>query len=84
MMFELQYAQTSGTRSILFYVTTFIGNRTKAEESLDYSHPLAGINCLIVHYIVQPPCKDVTKNCVTFGHLLNRNLETTNQGPTLS
>ena len=40
MMEELHFAQASGAICIFFYVQTFIGNQTNAEEYLDSSHPL--------------------------------------------
>ena len=39
-MGALQNAQTSGATCLFFYVQTFIGNRTNAEDSFDSFEPL--------------------------------------------
>ena len=55
-MAELKYAQKSGATHIFFYVQTFIGNRTKADESFDSSNPLDWTNRKMLHRIVPPTC----------------------------
>ena len=46
---------------IFIYVQTFFGSQTNAEESFNSIHPLAWTEQEILHRIVSPPCKHISK-----------------------